>query len=173
MSRHASHQTDDWTQVTDRAQRRRIQNRIAQRRYREKVRKRLEMADSIIASASHSRDDPSFLKGCVETDTTDLHRDQSSPPQDSSVAPAQQQYKEEPSGALLPAAHSLLPKSGGTTGGITQNIIPSLPAFYSSTAVAVGYPPSNICYINDGGSPFDQGYLAMNGTWVASQHRCL
>jgi hypothetical protein len=166
---------------------------FAETRAGKKLKKRLEEAEGIIASISrssndlqpakpHAPPDPSFPKGCVETDIADLHRDRGSRPQDSSVAPAQQQCKEDPPDALLPAAHSLFPTSGGLAGSTAQNTNLFLPQHYPSTAVAAGlatpsaveYLPSNTCYTNDGSSPFDQGYLAMNGPWVAAaQHRYL
>jgi hypothetical protein len=39
---------EDWTKVSDLAERRRIQNRIAQRNYRKKLKKRLEDLVSIL-----------------------------------------------------------------------------------------------------------------------------
>ena len=164
---------------------------LADTRAGEKLKKRLEQADSLIASGSHPRNDLRPAKPVSKrrvkadtadtADTTDLHRDQGSRPQDSSVAPVQQHCKEEPSDALLPAADSLLPTSGGAAGGTAQNTDPPLSPFDPSTPVAVGlatpftveYLPSNIGYINDGSSPFDEGYLAMNGPWMAAQHRYL
>jgi hypothetical protein len=167
---------------------------FAETRAGKKLKERLKKAEGIIASISrssndlqpakpHAPPDPSFPKGCVETDIADLHRDRGSRPQDSSVAPAQQQCKEDPPDALLPAAHSLFPTSSGLAGSTAHNTNLFLPQHYPSTAVAAGlatppaveYLPSNTCYTNDGSSPFDQGYLAMNGPWgvATAQHRYL
>ncbi|KAM0286032.1 hypothetical protein ACHAQH_001222 [Verticillium albo-atrum] len=44
-SKSKSLKTDDWTDVTDPEERRRIQNRIAQRKFRENVREKKEIAD--------------------------------------------------------------------------------------------------------------------------------
>lgn len=160
----------------------------AETRAGKKLKKRLEEADSIIASGSPSGDDirpakphatpeRSFSKDCGKANTADLHHDQGRRPRDNSLAPIQQQCKEEPLDdlALLPTAHSLLPTSDWIVGGAAQSTGPSLSPLYPSTAVAIDltttlaveYSPKNGYYVTDGGSPFEEGYLAMNGTCVA------
>ena len=154
-----------------------------------KLKKRLKEAEGIIASGSRSDDDvqpakpstlpdPPFPKDCIETDTADLRRGRGSRLQDSSVVPGQQQCKGGPSDALLPATPSLLSTSGEIAGGTAQSTDPCLPRFNPSTSVAAGlatpfaieHLPPNLRYVNGGGSPFDEGYLAMNGPWVAAHH---
>lgn len=181
-----------WLSVTTVRESRPVLCALAEIHAGQKLKKRLQEADSLIAARSHSkkdlrpakpraRPDAPFPKGCVKTDAADLHRDQGSRPQDSSFVPVQQQCKGEPLDALLPDADSLLPTSDGAAERTSQNTDLSLPAFHPSTAVEVGlatplaidYLPSAMYYIDDGGSPFDEGYLAMNGPWVADQHRYL
>ena len=108
-----------------------------------RLKNKLEKVNSIIASGSHPRDDlrpakphapadPFSPKSCVKADTADLHRDQGSWPQDSSVVLVQQQCGKESSDALLPAAHSLLPTSGGIAEGTAHNTDLSLYLDHSS-----------------------------------------
>lgn len=181
-----------WLSVTIVRESRPVLCPLAETHAGQKLKKRLQEADSLVPAKSHSkkdsrpakpraRPDAPFPKGCVKTDATDLHRDQGSRPQDSRIVSVQQQCKDEPLDALLPGVDSLLPTSDGTAEGTSQNTDLSLPRFYPSTAVEVGlatplaidYLPSTMYYIHDGGSPFDEGYLAMNGPWVANQHRYL
>ncbi|KAA6410898.1 MAG: hypothetical protein FRX48_05208 [Lasallia pustulata] len=50
----SAHPNEDWTKISDLAERRRIQNRIAQRNYRKKLKRRLEDLERRAASSSAS-----------------------------------------------------------------------------------------------------------------------
>jgi hypothetical protein len=157
-----------------------------------KLKKRLEEAESIIASESHSVSEgqpkqPHPNRGRAKTAKTGRRRDRVTQPQDRSIAPApqrqqqqeqqeQQKRKEECSDALPPAVPSLLPTSGGAGGHPAQDTSPSLPTLYASTTMPASSatPLSeclapNMCY-NSGDSPFNEGYLAMNGYWLPTQY---
>jgi hypothetical protein len=160
---------------------------FAETRAGKKLKKRLEEAEGIIASGSHSNNNdlrphvqpaPPLPKGCIETGTADLHRDRSSQLEGGGVVPAQQCKGGSPD-ALLPAVYSPLPTTGRIAGNTAQNTNPSIPLSHPSTSIAVGmatplaiecFPP-NLYYANVGGSPFDEGYLAMNGHWAASHYQ--
>ncbi|KAF2621838.1 hypothetical protein BU25DRAFT_481990 [Macroventuria anomochaeta] len=177
--RHTCPQSEDWSNISDLVERRKIQNRIAQRKYRKKLRKKLALLNSITTSGSslrgdsrparpHDLADSSCLKVCPEVGTPGLHHERD---RDHSFTPLQQHYNDEPLNTLLP-----VPSPSPTSGPVTaQNTDPSLNTFYSSTAVAarlatsppVEYSTTKRSCID--GSPFYEGYLAMKGPSVAQR----
>lgn len=139
-----------------------------------KLKDRLKKAEEIISS--YDMTDPPLSNSSVKAETTDLCRDQDNPPRDKSNASAQQQYTEVPANIPLPATYSLFSPSGGITESMAQNIDSFFHPFYSWNAAATGPTGATTSltinyerYIDNGSSPFDEGYRAMSGTCVAQQ----
>ncbi|KAJ4415303.1 hypothetical protein N0V82_007402 [Gnomoniopsis sp. IMI 355080] len=148
----SAHPDEDWTKVSDLAERRRIQNRIAQRNYRKKIKERMQFLESKAGGEDgkpHKKSPKS--NGSKKSQQTQHQKRRSTPPpvSDSTVSLA----------APVALHHPYTPPMN-----------PEDQPFFPSPSPPAASPPPFSAYQQSYSPPSDNGFYAQNPvtTWMGT-----